>query len=466
MSEIETPPPATDVLRITREEATSSRVEEMVARQRSQRGEHDVVDDRGRRWWYQSWFVLGIVGLLGALVAVLLTEPFYEDNPSTQGKIEAVDFDERIPPELLRVLPQRWADSVDTGWIRVGGVRIFFMDSTRGLHDGKLVPLHAAELTVGRGVRVLTEYVDSRAEPFALAFYIDTNPAKLAPGAAKKLADVASRSEGISFFLFSIVSAVVGFFLGAADGVICRLPRRAILGALVGALVGGVGGLLLSVIGNIFYSPVSEAASRMMGSSSGTLQAAGLLFQMGARAVAWALIGVSTGLGQGIALRSQRLLIFGAIGGAVGGALGGLLFDPIDMMISGSHGDAAASRTVGLLAIGASVGLLIGVVELIGRDAWLRMVEGPLAGKEFVLFRDVMTIGAAPTSDIYLWGDPRVHAKHATIRGIGEECEIEAGDPLHPVTVNGLAVRRARLRPGDRIGVGRALLLFERRKPS
>ena len=94
------------------------------------------------------------------------------------------------------------------------------------------------------------------------------------------------------------------------------------------------------------------------------------------------------GLGQGIALRSKRLLAYGFFGGIIGGLLGGLLFDPIDLILLGVDKPSAHwSRLIGLAVIGASVGAMIGVVELLARDAWLRMVKGPLAGKEFLLFK-------------------------------------------------------------------------------
>ena len=74
---------------------------------------------------------------------------------------------------------------------------------------------------------------------------------------------------------------------------------------------------------------------------------------------------------------------------------------------------------------------MIGIVELLTRDAWLRMTEGALAGKEFLIFRDVMNVGASPKSEIYLFNDPGVAPTHATLRMIGEECEISARDRVH-----------------------------------
>ena len=57
------------VIHITREEALSEHVEDMLKRQMSLRGDPGVTRDRRRNWFYQNWFVFAIVGMLGALAA-------------------------------------------------------------------------------------------------------------------------------------------------------------------------------------------------------------------------------------------------------------------------------------------------------------------------------------------------------------------------------------------------------------
>jgi pSer/pThr/pTyr-binding forkhead associated (FHA) protein len=114
--------------------------------------------------------------------------------------------------------------------------------------------------------------------------------------------------------------------------------------------------------------------------------------------------------------------------------------------------------------IGLSVGTMIGLVELLARDAWLRMTQGPLTGKEFLLFKDVMTIGSSPRSDIYLFNDSQVARQHATLRAIGDECEIEARDSAAPVLLNNRPIQRSRLRHGDNVTIGRTAFVFQRRK--
>jgi hypothetical protein len=200
-------------------------------------------------------------------------------------------------------------------------------------------------------------------------------------------------------------------------------------------------------------------------SDSPSLRAFGFLLQMMGRMTAWAFAGMAMGLGQGITLRSKRLLTYGFLGGAIGGLIGGLLFDPLDLIVfSQDRIGAEGSRAVGFIVIGCAVGAMIGIVELLTRDAWLRMTEGPLAGKEFLIFRDTMNIGASPKSEIYLFNDAAVAPIHATIRVIGDETKITARDRVHSVILNQHPVTNARLRHGDRITIGATSFIFEQRQ--
>jgi hypothetical protein len=232
----------------------------------------------------------------------------------------------------------------------------------------------------------------------------------------------------------------------------------------VGLVVGFIGGFLCSIFANLAYAPLTHLAQEQMG-RGGMFSGFGFLVQMAGRSLAWALAGTAMGLGQGIALRSGRLLVYGFVGGIVGGLFGGMLFDPIDLILLGPDKPSAHwARLVGFVVIGLSVGGMIGLVELLARDAWLRMTQGPLTGKEFLIFKDVMTIGSSPRSDLYLFNDPQVARQHAIIRATADECEIEARDTAAPVLLNNRPVQKARLRHGDNVTIGRATFVFQRRK--
>ena len=454
-------------IRITKEEANSSHVDDLIKRQMSLRGEAGVTRDHGRRWFYQTWFVLLVVGTLGAMTAWACLEPFFYDMLYLQGPITAINLEDEMPRLSEKESELAKFRRAVAGSITLKGERIFLLKGTKErLAKGSTRRFDADTLKVGDNVGVHVEYEASMQDNLAVAFFLTRDPKPQSEAkAALTFDDMHRRTRTVSMIFFAVVAGFIGLFIGAADGIICRQPRRVLLCAAVGLLVGVVGGFVCSMAANVAYAPLTKLAEKQYEETATGLSTLGFVIQMFGRSLAWCLAGVAMGLGQGIALRSKRLLIYGLLGGVVGGLLGGLLFDPIDQIVLGSDRISGIwSRFIGLAVIGGSVGALIGIVELLARDAWLRMTQGALTGKEFLLFKDVMNIGASPRSDIYLFNDPLVAADHAVIRAIGDECEIEACNATHPVQINQVATRRARLRHGDAVTIGRTSFVFQRRK--
>ena len=91
------------------------------------------------------------------------------------------------------------------------------------------------------------------------------------------------------------------------------------------------------------------------------------------------------------------------------------------------------------------------------------MTQGPLTGKEFLIFKDVLRVGSSPRSDIYLFNDPGVAEHHATLRAVGDDCEIETVNKGQPVLINGRSTSSARLRHGDQITIGKTMFTFQKK---
>ncbi|HVR41630.1 MAG TPA: FHA domain-containing protein [Thermoanaerobaculia bacterium] len=453
--------PGDEPIVITKDEANSRHVDDLIKRQMSLRGE-GITTEPVRRWYYQNWLLFMFVGALFALGAWLLLEPMFDDFHITQGKIEAINLDEALPP----IPADEFGDVSGQGWITVRGQKVWLFPVVEGMQKGRAGGvINPASLRVGQEVSVLTRYYSGGREDIAIAHYIDPHPPVPARGKAlKPLRDQSQTTNTAHLLWFPTVAGMIGLGIGATDGIICRLPRRALLGGLIGLLVGAVGGLFTSALADVAYALLNTAARHQQVSDASAVRALGFLMQMIARMFAWTLAGMAMGLGQGIALRSKRLLAYGFLGGVIGGLLGGLLFDPINLMLGEDRVGGDISRLVGFAVIGAAVGAMIGIVELLTRDAWLRMTEGPLAGKEFLIFRDTMNIGASPKSEIYLFNDPGVAATHAQLRVIGDETEITARDRVHPLMVNQNVVKNARLRHGDKITIGSTSFVFEQRQ--
>ena len=150
----------------------------------------------------------------------------------------------------------------------------------------------------------------------------------------------------------------------------------------------------------------------------------------------------------------------GLLGGVLGGLLGGLVFDPINYVFTSADGQALVSRGIGFTLIGLMVGLFVGIVEQWTKSAWLLMKAGPLAGKQFVVFRNPTVLGSAPKADVYLFKDEAIEPRHALIHDRGGRFEIEDMDTADGTYVNGIPVRRQVLKSGDQIVLGKTVLEF------
>ena len=62
-----------------------------------------------------------------------------------------------------------------------------------------------------------------------------------------------------------------------------------------------------------------------------------------------------------------------------------------------------------------SIGLLIGVAQVILKEAWVRVEQGFRPGRELMLVKEETVIGRAEDCDLGLYGDNGVERKHARI---------------------------------------------------
>lgn len=179
-----------------------------------------------------------------------------------------------------------------------------------------------------------------------------------------------------------------------------------------------------------------------------------------ARTVGWALTGLMLGVAVGLAGLSLRNVVKGAVGGWVGGFAGGLLFDPINL----GGGGGTSSRLIGLCVLGLAIGLAIGLVQELTKNAWLAVDAGRLSGRQFRLERPTITLGRAEENAVGLFGDPRVQARHAVMTRQGDHWEIKNLAVQAGTTVNGKLIESASLADGDSIKIGDYVLSFHLRQ--
>lgn len=266
----------------------------------------------------------------------------------------------------------------------------------------------------------------------------------------------------VGTLLFPCVAGSIGLFLGAAEGIICRNFPRALKCGAVGLGVGFVGGLVALIPTGIVFGLMSTLALSIWTepTADGMPTGLALLVLMMGRSAAWGIISIPAGMGQGIALKERKVIINGVVGAVLGGLLGGILFDPIATVLLTEDGQAVYSRAVGFAAIGLFVGLFVGLVEGWTKTAWLLMQKGPLAGKQFILFKDTTILGSSPKADIYLFKDDAIEPHHAQIINRGGRFEIEDCNTPDGTYVNGIAITNQVLRQGDQIVLGKTVLEF------
>ena len=274
--------------------------------------------------------------------------------------------------------------------------------------------------------------------------------------------EIHERVNPAGLLIFPTVAAGVGLFLGAAEGIMCRNAQRAVISGAVGLGIGFVGGIVVLIPTEILFAAMSALAVSVWKEPRQGVAPTGLalLILMMGRGAAWAIASIPAGLGQGIALREKRVIFNGVVGGVLGGLLGGILFDPISLVLTSADGQATYSRAIGFVCIGLLVGLFVGLVEGWTKTAWLVMRKGPLAGKQFVLFKDTTTLGSSPKAEIYLFKDDSIEPRHAIIYNRGGRFELEDVNTPDGTYVNGIPIKRQMLQNGDQIVMGKTVLEF------
>lgn len=171
------------------------------------------------------------------------------------------------------------------------------------------------------------------------------------------------------------------------------------------------------------------------------------------------VFGAAGGLVYGIIGQSAKKGYYGVLGGVLGAGLGGTLFDPIAILTKGG----APSRAVGFALVGVATGLGMGLVETALKDRWFYVVAGPLAGKQFILYKSVTTIGSRQQSDIYLFKDPAILPEHAVIQIAGARVQLRANGPVHWA---GQTISSRVLQDGDLLQVGRYSFRYKEKRRS
>ena len=235
---------------------------------------------------------------------------------------------------------------------------------------------------------------------------------------------------------------VLGF--GIVESLVERSVKKAVIRGAIALPLGIVLGFVFYFLANIVF-----AAALGISAELGVHSVRNPVFWL-ARALAWAVFGVAGGLVYGIVGQSFKKGKFGVLGGILGAGIGGILFDPIAFGTGGSS--AALSRAVGFAFFGVATGVLMGLVESALKDRWLYVTAGPLAGKQFILYKPQTIVGSEQQCDIYLFKDPAILPRHAVLIANGARMTLRAAGPA---LVSGVPVTNRVLLDGDLVQIGR-----------
>jgi hypothetical protein len=223
----------------------------------------------------------------------------------------------------------------------------------------------------------------------------------------------------------------------------------AALGALAGMAGGALGNSLRRLTDNAFFVVLGwTLLGLIIGASVG-------LYDHLARTLA----GDTSGGG-------VRKVLNGLIGGTLGGALGGFLFVFLGRGVGRLSGhDLRISSALGFVALGACIGLFIGLAQVILKEAWIKVESGRRAGREMILSKDETTIGRAEACDLGLFGDNAIEKMHARImlkkgRYLLADADTPGGTFLNDRRIDGPTP----LTSGDAIRVGGCVLRFGERQ--
>jgi hypothetical protein len=471
---------------ITHQDLRDPRIDEVLDRERAFREVAARARPVGglRRFFLSSTFYLAIVGALGGFLGWLAVEPTIDDGEVFAGKVTEVDPGRSIGvcPSCRRPVPVEEArpgedrcpncnaavqDYPIRGAFRLDDDLVVYVipGATRVRTGAGEQPLKSVEeIPDGATARVVGSLDEDGSD--MIARLIDVRPG--ADAGAPRAAGRKTRAESPlrSMLVFAIVGGLISLMIGAVEGLASLNPGQALKSGLIGLGIGFGGGLAGLIPAGLLYSVSGDLTEKLAGHrlilSLDDLHGWPLFSQIVSRSMAWGVVGMALGLGQGVAMKSKRLVFNGLIGGLLGGLFGGMLFDPIAKLTPASD-TADLSRAVGFTSIGLLVGLCIGMVEQLSKEAWLLLRTGPLQGKQFVVHRSPTTIGGVGQCDIFLFRDPAVQPEHARLTRVGRAFEIEDLDTPGGTFVNGTRVQRRILRDGDTISIGGTELEYRSR---
>lgn len=250
--------------------------------------------------------------------------------------------------------------------------------------------------------------------------------------------------------LGAAVGAVMGAFFGAAEGITTRVRSRIPGGMLLGAAGGCAGGAAGFLAGQAMLWVIADLMHR-------SYRDMRLVVLPVSRAVGWALLGSFVGAGEGVRARSPKKMAVGVLGGLVGGLVGGSVLEYSGLLLPLT----GYPRLLGLVVLGLAIGFFYGLIEQGMSHGVLRILNGTLKGKEYLVSQGRLRIGRSAGNEIALPSYEDVADRHAVVRVKRGEVTLSGLEHKHPIVVNEEKTGERKLKYRDVIRIGSCKLIFQ-----
>jgi hypothetical protein len=265
----------------------------------------------------------------------------------------------------------------------------------------------------------------------------------------------------------SIIGLFLGFaialglsFLDAAFSVSLRQMSKVLMRVAAAVVIGVFAGLLGGIVGGTLYFYTQWGVTFLVGWTI-----VGFLIGMSITFFEISVSLVTRKDFSGAFKKFIKCVLGGTLGGILGGILAAILRFLAGVIASGKDENLFWMPTaLGFIAIGACIGLLVGLAQIILKEAWIKVEAGFRPGRELLISKEKTSIGRAEGSDIGLFGDSGVEKTHAHIvldggRYFLEDLKTPGGTFVNDQKVEG----KAPLKTGDLIRVGKSVLRFNER---
>lgn len=244
----------------------------------------------------------------------------------------------------------------------------------------------------------------------------------------------------------------MGGLLATIEDLLNQYPRRSIRSALFGGVLAAIlGALAFALAGALSTGPVQGTEGGLDALQEPAFLGKALIFPLLLGAIA-AGCGYGTRFTSGNRVRASRRMVRGFFGGAI------LAVPLTATLIIWGHSQWVLYAGMALWC--APIALILYWWEKRSAKRWMRLLSSPGEDELFPLTSDLLTLGKHERNDIPLREFMEIHPFHCELRWQGDHYQIVDNEEGGVVHVNYRQVREQKLKSGDLVKIGSAVLQY------